>query len=254
MHLTRLQTTLITLPEHLHIHCQCADRGWSRGGCGAELIDAPQRLSARSAPFTASQSMSAPDRAALRPLSGDAGYKRLVRLLGRAFYAGECPPKEADEEVPAGQRVIRRDKVRGRPTACRRRLPPPAAHQLASTATQQNEYIGLGVLLLDFLAAAHGYVKDQAIVQQLGVSGKVANRALRYLQGEGLLQSGAGGRAGRVSSRDGWSGLWASWQRDAASQLWRRLASRRAAAQRAPAANRRPCRCTPRSRLPRPQR
>lgn len=47
-----------------------------------------------------------------RTLGGDAGYKRLVRLLGRAFYAGECPPKEAEEEVPAGARSTRRDKVR----------------------------------------------------------------------------------------------------------------------------------------------
>jgi hypothetical protein len=55
----------------------------------------------------------------------------------------------------------------------------------------QNDYIGLGLLLLDLLAGAHGYVKDVAITGQLGVSGKVANRALRYLQAEGLLQSGA---------------------------------------------------------------
>lgn len=46
------------------------------------------------------------------------------------------------------------------------------------------------MLLLDLLAGAHGYVKDVAITGQLGVSGKVANRALRYLQAEGLLQSG----------------------------------------------------------------
>ena len=54
----------------------------------------------------------------------------------------------------------------------------------------QNEYIGLGVLLLDLLAEAHGFVKDSSITAQLGVTGKVANRALRYLQGEGLLASG----------------------------------------------------------------
>lgn len=47
------------------------------------------------------------------------------------------------------------------------------------------------MLLLDLLAGAHGYVKDVAITAQLGVSGKVANRALRYLQAEGLLASGA---------------------------------------------------------------
>lgn len=35
-----------------------------------------------------------------------------VRLLARAFYSGECPPREPEEEVPAGQRIVRRDKVR----------------------------------------------------------------------------------------------------------------------------------------------
>lgn len=35
------------------------------------------------------------------------------------------------------------------------------------TFLPQNEYKYLGVLLLDFLAAAHGYVKDAAIVQQV---------------------------------------------------------------------------------------
>ena len=55
----------------------------------------------------------------------------------------------------------------------------------------QNDYIGLGVLLLDMLVGAHGFVKDAAITSQLGVSGKVANRALRFLQAEGLLASGA---------------------------------------------------------------
>jgi len=34
-----------------------------------------------------------------------------VWLLARAFYAGECPPREPEEEVPAGQRTVRRDKV-----------------------------------------------------------------------------------------------------------------------------------------------
>ncbi|KAL4444027.1 hypothetical protein ABPG75_011764 [Micractinium tetrahymenae] len=64
----------------------------------------------------------------------------------------------------------------------------PAWHR-GLLVLHKNEYIGLGVLLLDLLAAAHGYVKDVAITGQLGVSGKVANRALRYLQSEGLLQS-----------------------------------------------------------------
>lgn len=59
---------------------------------------------------------SAPAAPPQRPLAGDAGYKRLVRLLGRAFYAGECPPREPEEELPAGARTIRRDKA----SCCRR--------------------------------------------------------------------------------------------------------------------------------------
>ena len=56
-----------------------------------------------------------------RPLTGDAGYARLIRLLARAFYAGECPPKDVEpDDIPAGARTIRRDKVR-EAAQCRRR-------------------------------------------------------------------------------------------------------------------------------------
>ncbi len=65
-------------------------------------------LSRAEAPAAMSNAPAAPPQ---RPLAGDAGYKRLVRLLGRAFYAGECPPREPEEEVPAGARTIRRDKA-----------------------------------------------------------------------------------------------------------------------------------------------
>ena len=34
-----------------------------------------------------------------KPLGGEGGYKRLVRLLARAFYSGECPPKEASPQT-----------------------------------------------------------------------------------------------------------------------------------------------------------
>ena len=33
-----------------------------------------------------------------------AHYQRLVQLVGRAFYAGECPPRSADPEAPQGPR------------------------------------------------------------------------------------------------------------------------------------------------------
>jgi len=44
-----------------------------------------------------------------------------------------------------------------------------------SGVSMQNEYKYLGVLLHDFLAAAHGYVKDAAIVKQV-------TEALRLMQ------------------------------------------------------------------------
>lgn len=71
--------------------------------------------------------------------------------------------------------------------------PPPlplTARSPCPLGALQNDYIGLGMLLLDMLVGAHGFVKDAAITSQLGVSGKVANRALRFLQAEGLLASG----------------------------------------------------------------
>jgi hypothetical protein len=44
-----------------------------------------------------------------KPLSGVPGYKRLVRLVVRAFYSGECPPPDAEEEQAAVRK--RGDKV-----------------------------------------------------------------------------------------------------------------------------------------------
>lgn len=34
-----------------------------------------------------------------KPLNGPNGYKRLVRLVARTFYSGECPPRDPDEDA-----------------------------------------------------------------------------------------------------------------------------------------------------------
>lgn len=39
-----------------------------------------------------------------KPLSGPNGYKRLARLVVRAFYSGECPPR-TPEEVERDQQL-----------------------------------------------------------------------------------------------------------------------------------------------------
>eukprot|EP00887_Chlorella_sp_A99_P001196 scaffold14.g1196.t1 len=62
-----------------------------------------------------------------KPLGGENGYKRLVRLLGRAFYAGECPPREEPAKPESEMTEAQRAKA-------------------AKANTE-----GLGVLLLDVL-------------------------------------------------------------------------------------------------------
>lgn len=69
-----------------------------------------------------------------KPLSGPNGYKRLARLVVRAFYSGECPPRtpeevERDQQLAASGRsraVKVCARVEGRPWHAR--LPGAALH------------------------------------------------------------------------------------------------------------------------------
>lgn len=57
-----------------------------------------------------------------KPLGGVQGYQRLVRLLARAFYAGECPPREEDGPPPESMTEAQRlkaQRVRGEGGAAR---------------------------------------------------------------------------------------------------------------------------------------
>lgn len=95
-----------------------------------------------------------------RCCGGDHGYRRLARLVARAFYAGECPPREeAQDDGPSTSKS--RSKVRSQ--------------------------AGLGVLLIDALAAANGYVDEAALSSQLRLAQKDVRRALRHLEAERLL-------------------------------------------------------------------
>lgn len=50
-----------------------------------------------------------------RALTGDAGYKRMIRLVVRAFYAGECPPSPpVDPAAPLPQNASKLNKARRR--------------------------------------------------------------------------------------------------------------------------------------------
>ncbi|KAL6777978.1 hypothetical protein ACKKBG_A16445 [Auxenochlorella protothecoides x Auxenochlorella symbiontica] len=98
-----------------------------------------------------------------RALAGEAGYQRLIRLVGRAFYAGECPPPVAID-----------------PDA----LLPPTVSRFSKFS-----FAGLGVLLLDYLATrADGYCDEVTVCEDTRLSQKQVRRALKYLEDAGLVR------------------------------------------------------------------
>jgi transcription initiation factor TFIIE subunit alpha len=103
-----------------------------------------------------------------KPLGGVEGYRRLARLVARAFYAGECPPPE---EEPA-------------PDAADGGAPPPRRAARAPLS-----FAGLGILLIDHLASPRvdGYADEVAISADLRLGQKSVRRALRYLEAERLV-------------------------------------------------------------------
>ena len=88
-----------------------------------------------------------------KPLGGEAGYKRLARLVARAFYLGECPPREAaegggtpaaDADAPSTSRAPRQfHKVCARVGACAQRPcdPQQAQEQAAPEATRSSAHL-----------------------------------------------------------------------------------------------------------------
>lgn len=96
-----------------------------------------------------------------RPLPGIQGYKRLLRILARTFYAGECPPRSEEEEEGSKPRSVKQNST------------------------------GLGVILLDYMASSKvdGYVDETTIASDLRLSQKNIRKALRYLEHEQLLSS-----------------------------------------------------------------
>lgn len=44
-------------------------------------------------------------------LGGLSGFKRLVKLVARAFYSGECPPRDVDPDVEKEASKSRTTKV-----------------------------------------------------------------------------------------------------------------------------------------------
>ena len=87
-----------------------------------------------------------------KPLNGLNGYRRLARLVVRAFYAGECPPKEPEEEG-APQPIRRREgkvsRRAGRAAPAARERPrvhePTATWPSAAPAPPAGRHAGMHV-------------------------------------------------------------------------------------------------------------
>ncbi|CAL8465978.1 g5514 [Coccomyxa elongata] len=113
-----------------------------------------------------------------------AHFQKLVQLVGRAFYASECPPRDQDPEATQGPRK-----------------------------GTNAEFIGLGVITLDALTRRE-WVKEDELANELKAHPKVLRRVLRYFEQEQLVarehrkeahkRKQKGASSGR-SSGDGWA-------------------------------------------------
>lgn len=105
---------------------------------------------------------------ATRALSGIEGYRRLARLLVRAFYSGEAPPPDLEPVDNGGEASA--------PAANKSRLP-------------KHSMKGLAILLIDYLASpkVDGYADEVTIASDLRLSQKNVRKALRYLETERLV-------------------------------------------------------------------
>ncbi|CAL5228299.1 g11405 [Coccomyxa viridis] len=84
-------------------------------------------------------------------------FQKLVQLVARSFYAGECPPKDAEEPTPQ-----------------------------KSGRKAQAPIIGLGVIILDSLLRRE-WVKEDELAADLKVHPRILRKALRWFEQEQLV-------------------------------------------------------------------
>ncbi|KAL3159245.1 hypothetical protein ABBQ32_011215 [Trebouxia sp. C0010 RCD-2024] len=94
-----------------------------------------------------------------------AAFRRLVALVARCFYAGECPPKTAEE----------------------------IAAPVSAKTKQQGTTHGLGIILLDALCGKDQqdrpieWINEEALAESLHLHIKQVRKALRWLEQEQIL-------------------------------------------------------------------
>eukprot|EP00201_Polytomella_parva_P024451 CAMPEP_0175040806 /NCGR_PEP_ID=MMETSP0052_2-20121109/1496_1 /TAXON_ID=51329 ORGANISM="Polytomella parva, Strain SAG 63-3" /NCGR_SAMPLE_ID=MMETSP0052_2 /ASSEMBLY_ACC=CAM_ASM_000194 /LENGTH=219 /DNA_ID=CAMNT_0016303115 /DNA_START=40 /DNA_END=696 /DNA_ORIENTATION=- len=86
------------------------------------------------------------------------GYRRMIRMAARMFYAAECPPLDKDPE---------RDNPRSKISKLNTR--------------------GLGVIVLDYLSRGEWH-EESNILKDLQVNQKLLRKALQYLEQEQVIQ------------------------------------------------------------------
>lgn len=89
---------------------------------------------------------------------GPSGYKKLVKLASRAFFAGPCPPREAEAPQPSSR------------------------NKFAKVDTT-----GLAIIVLDTLTRKE-WIKEDELADELKLHPKMLRRCMRYLEQEGFVQ------------------------------------------------------------------
>eukprot|EP00210_Caulerpa_lentillifera_P007025 g6719.t1 len=100
--------------------------------------------------------------------SGPSVFKKLVRLVARAFYSGPCPPRQ---EVP-GRRKWERIDTRG-----------------------------LAIVILDNLTQQE-WVNEESLAKELQIAPKLLLKALRYLEQERILRHESRKEGKRAKAKD----------------------------------------------------
>ena len=112
-----------------------------------------------------------------------AHFRKLVQLVGRAFYASECPPRDQDPEATQGPRKGTNVRTASATLLCLHCsvCRGVVCSQLNTHTCSQAEFIGLGVITLDALTRRE-WVKEDELASELKAHPKVLRRVLRYFE------------------------------------------------------------------------
>ena len=122
----------------------------------------------------------------MQPVPGH--FVKLVQLVGRAFYALECPPRDQNPEAAQGSRKGTNVRAEAVSMPCILHfLLAASAHPTKSQelykipSILQAEFIGLGVITLDALTRRE-WVKEDELATEIKAHPKVLRRVLRYFE------------------------------------------------------------------------